>query len=59
MNLLVSANRLYTLNLSCIKFTVSDQDNFYSILVHTHRMSIPLKINTGGCLTIEIGYYAN
>ena len=28
MNMLVSANRLYTLNLSCIKFTVSDQDNF-------------------------------
>ena len=57
--MLVSANRLYTLNLSCIKFTDPIKIMFYSILVHTHRMSNPLKINTGGCLTIEIGYYAN
>ena len=57
--MLVSANKLYTLNLSCIKFMLSDQDTFYTILVHTRCMSIPLKINTGGCLTIEIGYYAN
>ena len=28
INMLVSANKLYTLNLSCIKLMVSDQDNF-------------------------------
>ena len=28
INMLVSANKPYTLNLSCIKLMVSDQDNF-------------------------------